>query len=157
MRFFALMLVVSSTLVVADDNILGFNESSSADQRALEASLDASIDTKEMDTWLRRMSAKPHHVGSVASRENAEARSSIAATSSRSRARKSAQASGMSEGASRADRPGRASALMWSRLTAFRRVLLGRSVARGSSSKIATNCRSAHSGEGQATSSRGDR
>jgi len=73
MKFFALvLLVVSSTLVVADDNILGFNESSSADQRALEASLDASIDTKEMDTWLRRMSAKPHHVGSVASRENAE-------------------------------------------------------------------------------------
>lgn len=73
MRFFALvLLVVSSTLVVADDNILGFNESSSADQRALEASLDASINAEEMDEWLRLMSATPHHVGSLASKENAE-------------------------------------------------------------------------------------
>lgn len=73
MRFFALVLLVfSGGLFAADDNILGFDESTSASQRALEAQIDSSIDADEMDGWLRRMSAEPHHVGSLASKEVAE-------------------------------------------------------------------------------------
>ena len=41
-------------------------------QREVEALLDGSIDAAEMDEWLRRMSIKPHHVGSPGGKENAE-------------------------------------------------------------------------------------
>ena len=66
------LLALGNTVLAADGNILGYNESSSAAQRDAEARMDASIDAKEMDEWLRLMSATPHHVGSLASKENAE-------------------------------------------------------------------------------------
>ena len=66
------LLALGNTVIAADGSILGYNESSSAVQRDAEARMDASIDAKEMDEWLRLMSATPHHVGSLASKENAE-------------------------------------------------------------------------------------
>jgi len=73
MRFTILMLLaVGGAALAADDNILGYDEAASASQREAEALFDASIDTAEMDGWLKRMSAKPHHVGSPGSKENAE-------------------------------------------------------------------------------------
>jgi N-acetylated-alpha-linked acidic dipeptidase len=73
MRFLAFVLLFSAGIVsAAEDNILGFNASTSAEQRALEAQLDSTINAGEMDEWLRRMSAEPHHVGSLASKKNAE-------------------------------------------------------------------------------------
>jgi N-acetylated-alpha-linked acidic dipeptidase len=73
MRLSILALLALGTIVfAADGSILGYDETSSAAQRDAEARLDASIDAKEMDEWLRLMSAKPHHVGSLASKENAE-------------------------------------------------------------------------------------
>jgi len=73
MRFFAIVLLVSAGAVsAADDNLLGFDAAGSVQQRALEAQLDSSISAEEMDGWLRLMSATPHHLGSEASKENAE-------------------------------------------------------------------------------------
>jgi len=73
MRFFAIVLLVSAGAVsAADDNLLGFDAAGSVQQRALEAQLDSSISAGEMDGWLRLMSATPHHLGSEASKENAE-------------------------------------------------------------------------------------
>lgn len=73
MRFlFLLLLVASSNVLAADDNIQGFDAASSADQRSIEMQLDASINAGEMDEWLRVMSTSPHHVGSPASKANAE-------------------------------------------------------------------------------------
>jgi len=73
MKFFILVLLVAGQYsLAADDRVLGFDEASSDLQRAIESRLDESIDKNEMDQWLRRMSAKPHHVGSPASKENAE-------------------------------------------------------------------------------------
>jgi N-acetylated-alpha-linked acidic dipeptidase len=66
------LLALGNIVLAADGSILGFNETSSAAQREAEARLDASIDAQEMDQWLRLMSATPHHVGSLASKENAE-------------------------------------------------------------------------------------
>ena len=66
------LLLTAGTTLAADDNILGFAAESSAGQRAIEAQLDAKIDADEMDGWLRHMSRTPHHVGSLASKENAE-------------------------------------------------------------------------------------
>jgi len=65
------LLALGNIVFAAEGSILGFNETSSAVQREAEARLDASIDAKEMDQWLRLMSATPHHVGSLAGKENA--------------------------------------------------------------------------------------
>ncbi len=72
MRFSILALLLISNLVLAADNILGYDESSSAAQRKTEAILDKNIDAELMDQWLRQLSARPHHVGSAAGKENAE-------------------------------------------------------------------------------------
>ncbi len=69
---FLALLALGNIVFAADGSILGYDETSSAVQREIEARLDASIDAQEMDGWLRRMSATPHHVGSLAGKENAE-------------------------------------------------------------------------------------
>jgi N-acetylated-alpha-linked acidic dipeptidase len=73
MRFMILVLLATSQWsLAAADNVMGFDEAASNAQRDIEARLDDSIDTDEMDQWLRHMSAKPHHVGSAAGKEIAE-------------------------------------------------------------------------------------
>lgn len=74
MRLFlsALLLAVSTTLATAADDLLGFDSAQSAIQRNLEARFDEHLDASELDEWLRKMSARPHHVGSGAGKDNAE-------------------------------------------------------------------------------------
>jgi N-acetylated-alpha-linked acidic dipeptidase len=55
-----------ASAVAADDHNL------STQQRELEMRYDANLDAADMDAWLRRLSAKPHHVGSAYGKENAE-------------------------------------------------------------------------------------
>ncbi len=52
--------------------ISGFDAQTSITQRQLETRMDTNISTEELDTWLKHMSAKPHHAGSAASKETAE-------------------------------------------------------------------------------------
>ncbi len=66
------LLALVGTLDAAATSIIGYDESASLQQRQTEQQMDALIDAGEMDQWLRQMSATPHHVGSAASRENAE-------------------------------------------------------------------------------------
>jgi len=73
MRFLLLALLAAGQCsLAADERVLGFDEAASKAQRNIESRLDESIDKDEMDQWLRRLSAKPHHVGSAVSKENAE-------------------------------------------------------------------------------------
>ena len=73
MRFLLLALLVAGQCsLAADEKVLGFDEAASNAQRSIESRLDESIDKNEMDQWLRRMSAKPHHVGSAAGKETVE-------------------------------------------------------------------------------------
>jgi len=73
MRFLLLALLAAGQCsLAADERVLGFDEAASKAQRNIESRLDESIDKDEMDQWLRRLSAKPHHVGSAAGKENAE-------------------------------------------------------------------------------------
>jgi len=51
------------------NDLLGYDQAAAEAQLALEADFDANLNTEEMDEWLRRLSAKPHHVGSAAGRE----------------------------------------------------------------------------------------
>jgi len=71
MKFILLGLLLQVNVALAD-TILGFDEAASKAQHDLEAKLDASIDAKEMDEWLKLLSTTPHHAGSAAGKENAE-------------------------------------------------------------------------------------
>lgn len=69
-RFF---LYASLLLTVAEEgcaeDLLGFDAAASKVQRSLEKKFDADLKAKDMDAWLKRMSAKPHHAGSAADKE----------------------------------------------------------------------------------------
>ncbi len=56
----------------AGDDLLGFDAAGSAAQRSLEAEFDTNLSAKDMENWLRQMSARPHQVGSAAGREVAD-------------------------------------------------------------------------------------
>ena len=56
MRFTILVLLaLSAAAVAADEAILGYDESVSVRQREAEALFDASIDSAEMDGWLKQI------------------------------------------------------------------------------------------------------
>jgi N-acetylated-alpha-linked acidic dipeptidase len=52
--------------------LLGFSAQHSADERALEAKFDGLIVPEDQRVWLKRLSARPHHVGSPYDKDNAE-------------------------------------------------------------------------------------
>jgi len=54
------------------EDLLGFDDAASKAQRSLEEKFDAGLKAEDMDVWLKRMSAKPHHAGSPESKEVAE-------------------------------------------------------------------------------------
>src|SRR3712207_3760651 len=52
--------------------MLGFSPAGAERQRALEARFDALLKKENLREWMRRLSARPHHVGSPHGRDNAE-------------------------------------------------------------------------------------
>ncbi|MEO8429572.1 MAG: PA domain-containing protein, partial [Verrucomicrobiota bacterium] len=52
--------------------LLGFYPSSAAQERELEARFDASLRRDNLRDWMKRMTAKPHHLGSPFGKEVAE-------------------------------------------------------------------------------------
>jgi len=70
-RFSAMLLTVCSVAAHAGD-LLGFDENGAAAQKRLEAEYDSDLSAQDMDSWLKRLSAKPHHVGSAAGKDAAE-------------------------------------------------------------------------------------
>lgn len=52
--------------------LLGFDRVSVVAQRTLEARFDATLNPADLRTWLKRLSARPHHLGSPYGKENAE-------------------------------------------------------------------------------------
>jgi N-acetylated-alpha-linked acidic dipeptidase len=52
--------------------LLGFGEKSAAAERALEAKLDALVSTDNLRDWMKRLAARPHHLGSAYDKDNAE-------------------------------------------------------------------------------------
>jgi N-acetylated-alpha-linked acidic dipeptidase len=77
MRRAALPLLLAATTLLAQpaaDNkpMLGFTPAAAAKERALEQQLDSSINRDELREWMRRLSARPHHLGSDYDRDNAE-------------------------------------------------------------------------------------
>ncbi|HEX8097055.1 MAG TPA: M28 family metallopeptidase [Pyrinomonadaceae bacterium] len=52
--------------------LLGFTREGAEQERALEARFDASLRRENLREWMKRLSARPHHVGSPYGKENAE-------------------------------------------------------------------------------------
>ncbi|PYS83152.1 MAG: folate hydrolase [Acidobacteria bacterium] len=55
-----------------DRTLTGFDRESAERERALEARFDALLRKEDLREWMKRLSARPHHVGSPYDRENAE-------------------------------------------------------------------------------------
>jgi N-acetylated-alpha-linked acidic dipeptidase len=76
--FFRLLLVALSAVSVFAQTIpnekvlMGFSVDGSAQQKSLEAKFDASLKRENLREWMRRLSARPHHVGSLHGKQNAE-------------------------------------------------------------------------------------
>ena len=56
----------------ATARLLGFDAAGTGAERALEAAFDAALDPAEQRAWMKRLTARPHHVGSPYDKENSE-------------------------------------------------------------------------------------
>jgi N-acetylated-alpha-linked acidic dipeptidase len=63
---------LSSAAPPDEKPLLGFGEASASAQRALEAKLDGLVSTDNLRDWMKRLAARPHHLGSAYDKENAE-------------------------------------------------------------------------------------
>src|SRR5499426_3780118 len=52
--------------------LLGFDRDASGRERALEKQFDSFIKSDNLRDWMKRLSARPHHLGSAYDKENAE-------------------------------------------------------------------------------------
>src|SRR5207237_8594676 len=69
-RFCAL--IPARALPPDDKTLTGFDRESSERERALEARFDSLLKKEDLREWMKRLSARPHHVGSAYDKENAE-------------------------------------------------------------------------------------
>src|SRR5712664_1625192 len=60
------------TAPIEDKPLLGFSREGAAKQRALEARFDASLKRENLRDWMKRLTARPHHLGSAYDKANAE-------------------------------------------------------------------------------------
>ena len=68
-----LFVVVTEAAPSPDDRpLLGFDRVSAAAERSLEARFDATLNPSDLRAWMKRLSARPHHLGSAYGKENAE-------------------------------------------------------------------------------------
>ena len=51
---------------------MGFSPEASERERALEARFDANLNAENLRSWMKRLSARPHHLGSAYDKDNAE-------------------------------------------------------------------------------------
>src|SRR5712691_7928932 len=76
MRRTAIVLAVflATTLLAqspSDPPMLGFSAADAEKERALEAQFDSSLKRDDLRDWMKRLSARPHHLGSVYDHDNA--------------------------------------------------------------------------------------
>ncbi len=69
---FLLTFSVFAQTMPPEKNLLGFSAENSAKQKQLEAKFDSYLKAENLRTWMKKLSARPHHVGSPYDKENAE-------------------------------------------------------------------------------------
>jgi N-acetylated-alpha-linked acidic dipeptidase len=52
--------------------LLGFGDAAASEERALEARFDAALQRDDLREWMKRLTARPHHLGSPYDKDNAE-------------------------------------------------------------------------------------
>ena len=70
--YFILLLCGISLGLHAQESIIGFKPESAKNELALESAFDEKLSAANLDDWMKRMSAKPHYVGTEFGKENAE-------------------------------------------------------------------------------------
>jgi N-acetylated-alpha-linked acidic dipeptidase len=68
----ALAVASASSAAAPSSSLLGFSEARAAEERALEARFDAQLQQADLGPWLKRLSARPHHLGSPYGKDNAQ-------------------------------------------------------------------------------------
>jgi len=68
----AALVLVAMPQTVSDPPMQGFTAEGARAQRALEARFDTVLSADSLAVWMRRMAARPHHVGSPHGKANAE-------------------------------------------------------------------------------------
>ncbi len=74
-KIFILFLVTLSCLInlnAQQKNITGYTKETADAQFKIEEKFDANIQSKNIDDWIKHLSARPHHVGSPYGKQNAE-------------------------------------------------------------------------------------
>lgn len=71
-KLFALFSAVSLLCAQSDKPITGFSPEGAKQQQALESKFDSSLNRQDLQDWLKRLSARPHHLGSPYGKEVAE-------------------------------------------------------------------------------------
>ena len=69
------VLLLGAAVAVAADTappMLGFSPERAAGERSLEQRFDGALDAAELKEWMRRLSARPHHLGSPYGKDDAE-------------------------------------------------------------------------------------
>ena len=64
--------IIAQSTPSGDRPLLGFDRASTASERALEARFDAALRKEDLRDWLKRLAARPHHIGSPYGKANAE-------------------------------------------------------------------------------------
>lgn len=76
LRFFTVFLLSFAVLAQSAPNgerrPMGFSQARSREQISREAKFDAGLSAANLRDWLKRLSARPHHLGSPYNKENAE-------------------------------------------------------------------------------------
>ncbi|MBI3765277.1 MAG: folate hydrolase, partial [Ignavibacteriales bacterium] len=73
LTFVIIVLVAGINLAQTDEKpLLGFSKNHAAQQRALEAQFVSTLNRDDLRAWMKRLTARPHHVGSPYGKENAE-------------------------------------------------------------------------------------
>ncbi|MBC7931070.1 MAG: folate hydrolase, partial [Rubrivivax sp.] len=65
-------LISAQAAPAGDKTLTGFDREGAERQRALEARYDALLKKENLREWMKRLSARPHHVGSAYDKENTE-------------------------------------------------------------------------------------
>jgi len=68
----SLILPVCSLAATNDVAMLGFEQSGAVRERTLEGQFDAGLRRENLRDWMKRLTSRPHHLGSAYDKENAE-------------------------------------------------------------------------------------
>jgi N-acetylated-alpha-linked acidic dipeptidase len=66
------LLVPGSLQFLQGQSLLGFDDAHAGKQRALESRFDSLLNRENLRSWMKRLSAHPHHIGSAYGKQNAE-------------------------------------------------------------------------------------